>query len=239
MQKVLSGFVWIYWFFCFLLFLIVVTLLFLLTFWFDKYRIIPNKALKGLGWIMLKPIPTWSFEIKGADKTKVDKPVLIVSNHQSFLDMPLLYMLPWRMKWLAKKSLLKIPFLGWIIAMTGQVMIDRKSLRSAIKLDLLVEPILNGIPGMIFPEGTRTHNGLLQPFQNGAFMLAQKYNFNILPVIHNGGYNAMPGGSWKFNFNRHFTVSVLDPVDPNEFESVIALKNEIYQQIKTELNKIQ
>lgn len=239
MQKILSALVWIYWFFCFAFFLVIVTLLFLLTFWFDEYRTIPNKALKGLAWIMLKPIPTWSFETKNANLSKVKKPVLIVSNHQSFLDMPLLYLLPWDMKWVAKKSLLKIPFLGWLIAMTGQVMIDRKSLRSAAKLDTLVEPIRQGIAGMVFPEGTRTPDGTLQLFRKGAFTLAKKYNFYILPVVHNGGYQAMPAGSWKFNFNQHFTVSVLEPVDPAGFETVEALRNEIHQQIGTELSNLQ
>lgn len=239
MQNFLSALIWVYWFFCFLLFLVIAVLLFIVSFAFDPYRKIPNKALKGLGWLMLKPIPTWSFRIKGDDKFKIKQPVLIVSNHQSFLDMPLLYLLPWQMKWVAKKSLLKIPFLGWIIAMTGQVMIDRTSLRSASKMDALVEPIRQGIPGMVFPEGTRTRDGSLLPFRNGAFSLAKKYNFHILPVVHNGGYSAMPGGSWKFNFNQHFTVSVLNPVDPAEFENVEVLKNQIYHQIRTELINLQ
>ncbi len=239
MQKFLSALVWIYWFFCFSFFLIIVALLFIFTFPFDKYRKIPNKALKGLAWVMLKPIPTWSFQVKNADKRKVEKSVLIVSNHQSFLDMPLLYLLPWSMKWVAKKSLLRIPFLGWLIAMTGQVMIDRESLRSAKKLDTLVEPIRKGIPGMVFPEGTRTRNGLVQSFKNGAFSLAKRYNFNILPIAQNGGYETMPGGSWKFNFNQQFTVSVLEPVNPNDFKDVKVLKKEVHERISNELAEIQ
>jgi len=118
-------------------------------------------------------------------------------------------------------------------------MIDRKSLRSARKLDALIEPIRNGIPGMVFPEGTRTRDGSLQPFHKGAFMIAKKYNFYILPVVHMGGYEVMPGGSWKFSFNRHFIVSVLKPVNPAAFENTEALKDEIYQQISRELSNMQ
>lgn len=238
MQKFLSALVWIYWFFCFLFFLILVVVLFVFTFPFDRHKKIPNKALNGLGWMVLKPIPTWKFEINGADTQKISEPVLVVSNHQSFLDMPLLYLLPWSMKWVAKKSLLKVPFLGWLIAMTGQVMIDRKSLLSAKKMDDLVEPIRAGIPGMIFPEGTRTDDGSLKPFRNGAFALAKKYNFNILPIAHTGGYNAMPVGSWMFNFNQHFTISVLEPIDANDFDDKSVLKQEVYTQIEKELTKI-
>lgn len=238
MQKILSALIWVYWFFCFSFFLIVVTVLFVVTYPFDKFKIFPNKALKGLAWTVLKPIPTWSFKIINADVDKISKPTLIVSNHQSFLDMPLLYLLPWNMKWVAKKSLLRIPFLGWLIAMTGHIMIDRKSLRSFHEMNALVEPINQGIPGMVFPEGTRTTDGSIQPFKRGAFALAKSHNFNILPVVHKGGHDAMPGGSWKFNFNQSFAVSVLEPVDPVSFKDADALKNEIYQQISKEYNKL-
>ncbi len=239
MQKFLSALIWIYWFFCFFFFLIIIALLFVLTFPFDKYRTIPNKALKGLACIILKSIPTWSFEIKDADYSKVNRPLLIVSNHQSFLDLPLLYLLPWSMKWVAKKSLLRIPFLGWLIAMTGHLMIDRKSLRSYKKLNALVEPVKQGIPAMVFPEGTRTPDGTVQPFKNGAFALAKKYNFHILPVVHRGGYEAMPAGAWMFNLNQHFVISVLEPVDSTAFKSVKELKEEVHKQIGDELNNIQ
>lgn len=239
MQKILSALVWTYWFFCFTLFLIIITLLFILSYPFDKYRKIPNKALKGLGWFSLKPIPTWSIEIKGADAAKIQRPTLIVSNHQSFLDLPLLYLLPWQMKWVAKKSMVKIPILGWMIAMTGHLLIDRQSLRSYQKLDALVDPVRHGIPALVFPEGTRTRTGDVLPFKKGAFTLAQKYNFRVLPIVHSGGYEAMPRGSWKFNFNKRFVISVLDPVAPSKHETAEALKKEIHRQITAELQKIQ
>ena len=156
MRALLSILVWLYWTVCFLFFLVIVTLLFLVTYPFDEYRKIPNKALKGLAWIVLKPIPTWNIKITGAELRKVKQPTLVVANHQSFLDLPLPYLLPWRMKWVAKKSLLKIPILGWLIAMTGHLMIDRKSMRSYKELTNLVEPVQQGIPAMVFPEGTRT-----------------------------------------------------------------------------------
>ncbi len=238
-QTFLSALIWIYWFFCFTFFLVVITILFLITYPFDTYRKIPNKALKGLGWFALKPVPTWSVEIKGADKSKVSQPTLIVSNHQSFLDLPLLYLLPWQMKWVAKKSMLKIPILGWMIAMTGHLMIDRKSLRSYKKLDALVRPVRRGIPALVFPEGTRTRDGSVQPFKKGAFTLAQKYNFQVLAIVHYGGHEAMPRGSWKFHFNKHFVISVLEPVDASHFETAEKLKDEIHQQISSELHAIQ
>lgn len=188
--------------------------------------------------MILKSVPTWKFVIINAEKYKVNKPTMVIANHQSFLDIPLLYLLPWTMKWVTKKSLLKIPVLGWLTAMTGHLPIDRESMRSVRKMDALVEPIQDGIPGMIFPEGTRSTTGELKPFKNGAFALAKKYNFQILPVVVNGGYTAMPRGSWRFSFNNKFVVSVLEPLDPDDFFDSKSLKKEAFQQIQAELTKI-
>lgn len=236
MRSFLSILVWAYWTICFHLCLIVVTLLFVITYPFDKHRQIPNKFLKVLAWLVLKMIPTWYFEIVGAEKRKIKQPTMVVANHQSFLDIPLLYLLPWTMKWVTKKSLLKIPVLGWLTAMSGHLPIDRASLRSFKKMDELVEPIQQGIPGLIFPEGTRSPDGTLKPFKNGAFALAKKYNFQVLPVVLKGGHDAMPRGSWRFSFNKNFMISVLEPIDPCDYEDPDLLKNEVFRQIQKELN---
>lgn len=234
MQTIFSIIIWIYWAVCIIVFFLIVSLLFLITFPFDRLNRIPNKVLKGLAWIMLKVNPGWTFDIEGADTQKLDKSTIVVANHQSFLDLPLLYLLPWRMKWLAKRDLFKIPIFGWIIYMTGQIGIDRKSMKSAKKLDALVTPIQEGIPAMIFPEGTRTETGEVKPFKNGAFKLAKRYNCNVLPIVLKGGYQAMPPGSWRVSLKQHFSLSVLDPVNPEDFESENELKEAVYLLIKKE-----
>jgi 1-acyl-sn-glycerol-3-phosphate acyltransferase len=188
---------------------------------------------------MLKLNPGWTFEIRGADHSKIPHPTIVVANHQSFLDMPLIYLLPWSMKWVAKKSLFRIPILGWIIYMTGHLGIDRKSMRSVKKLDKLVEPIQEGIPAMIFPEGTRTQTGDLKAFKNGAYKMAKQYNFNILPIVLHGGYQAMPSGEWRLNFQQHFVLSVLEPIAATEFGTESELKNAVFTLIERELKSLQ
>lgn len=187
---------------------------------------------------MLMINPGWKFIIEGAQTEKVSEPTIVIANHQSFLDLPLFYMLPWTMKWVAKKSLFKIPILGWIIYMTGQIAIERYSLKSVKKLDYLVQPIQNGIPGMIFPEGTRTEDGNLKSFKNGAFLMAKRYNFKLLPIVHNGGFEAMPSGSWKISPRQTFRISILDPINPEEFESIEEIKETAYQKIEAELERL-
>lgn len=235
MRTVFSVIIWIYWAVCIITFFCIVTLLYLLTLPFDRFNRIPNRVLKGLAWVMMKINPGWSFEIDGADPQKISQPTIVVANHQSFLDLPLLYLLPWGMKWVAKKSLFQIPIFGWIIYMTGQIAIDRHSMRSAQKIDKLVEPIQAGIPAMIFPEGTRTKTGELKPFKKGAFKLAKQYNFNILPVTLDGGYQAMPSGDWRIDYKQDFKISVLDPVPADQYESEKELKDAVFLLIKEEL----
>ncbi|SMO79302.1 lysophospholipid acyltransferase family protein [Fodinibius sediminis] len=235
MKTLFSIFLWIYWAVCIIVFFGVVLVLYLLTFPFDRFHRIPNKVLKGLGRVMLKVNPGWSIAMRGAEQEKIARPTIVVANHQSFLDMPLLYLLPWSMKWVAKKSLFRIPILGWVIYMTGQLGIDRRNMRSAQKLDALVAPVKAGIPAMIFPEGTRSRTGELQRFKNGAFRLAKEYDFNILPVVLQGGNQAMPRGSWRVAPKQHFDIAVLDPIDPGQFGSVNELKEEAFSLIQKEL----
>lgn len=239
MRTLFSIFIWIYWTLCIVTFFVIVSLLYLFTFPFDRFNQIPNRTLKGLARSMLAVNPGWDFIVEGAEADKVTKPTIVIANHQSFLDLPLFYLLPWSMKWVAKKSLFKIPILGWIIFMTGQIAIERYSLKSLKKLDYLVQPIQNGIPGMIFPEGTRTEDGNLKAFKNGAFLMAKRYNFNLLPIVHNGGYEAMPSGSWRIDPRQTFKISVLDPIDPQEFENTEEIKETAYLKIERELERLQ
>lgn len=239
MKTIFSIIIWVYWAICILAFFLIVSLLYVVTYPFDRYHEIPNKALKGLGRAMLTVNPGWTFDIAGADRSKVSRPTIVVANHQSFLDLPLLYLLPWSMKWVAKRELFRIPILGWIIFMTGHIGIDRQSLSSVKRLDKLVEPIGEGIPGMIFPEGTRTQTGDMKKFKSGAFKLAQRYNFNVLPVVLEGGYEAMPSGSWKVNTRQNFAISVLEPVASERYETEKALKEAVFSLMKEELLSLQ
>lgn len=229
---------WIYYGFCFLVFFILVSLAFLLTFPFDRFREIPNRILKGLGFMMIRTNPGWKATIKGLENDPGDEPTIFVANHQSFLDMPITYLLPWTMKWVAKKSLFHIPILGWIIYMTGHLGIDRKSLSSVKLLDKLVEPIQNGVPAMFFPEGTRTTTGEIGRFKNGAFTLARQYNFKLQPLVLDGGYRALPSGSWKFRFREEFKISVLPSIDPGDYGSTEELKSKVHEAMEKELNAL-
>jgi len=236
--RLFSIFVFTYFSFLFLVFFVIISLVFLFTFPFDKYRKAPNFTLSIMARFMMFASPGWKMEFMGTEKFDASKPTVFVSNHQSFLDMPLIYHLPWKMKWVSKKSLTYIPVMGWLVWLTGHLTINRKSRTALKKLDNLVQPLKDLVPVMIFPEGTRTMDGELKPFKNGPFLLAQEHGFALQPMVINGGYKAMPPGSGKLNPNVNFKLKVLDPIDPSEFEDMRALKEHTRQIMAKHLTEL-
>jgi len=239
MRTLFSIFVWIYYTFCFVFNFFLVALLFVITYPFDPYRKYPNKAVSLLAAMLLRFNPYWKISIKGQEKYDGSRPTIFIANHQSFFDLPLAYLLPWGMKWVTKKGLIYIPFFGWIIRMTGHLTIDRSRMTSVRKLEKLVNPLQENIPVMIFPEGTRSRDGKLKRFKNGAFQLAKKHNIRLQPLVFNGGHEALPTHEWRFKIRQKFFVSVLDPINPDNFESIDELKSYSHKVIADELEAIQ
>lgn len=238
MRTLFGIFVYLYFSFLCLLFFVIISLVFLFTFPFDKYRKAPNFTLSIMARLMMKASPWWNIVIHGTENFDPSEPTIFVSNHQSFLDMAVIYHLPWKMKWVSKRSLTYIPVMGWLVWLTGHLTINRTSKTALKKLDNLVEPLKDLVPVMIFPEGTRTMDGKLQPFKNGAFMLAKAHGFKIQPMVINGGFKAMPSGSNKMNPKVNFEVQVMDPINPEDFEDMKELKDHTRMLMEQQLKKL-
>lgn len=188
---------------------------------------------------MMKASFGWKIKMDGLENYDPSQPTIFIANHQSFLDIPLIFHLPWKMKWVVKKSMAFIPVMGWMVGLTGQLTIDRKSKTALKMLHNLVEPIKDGIPVMIFPEGTRAIDGELKPFKNGAFVLAKEYDFILQPIVIDGGYKAMPSGARPLNPSATFKLKILEAIDPNEYEDARVLKNHTRQVMQNEVMKLQ
>lgn len=238
MRSLISFFIWIYWILCIIAFFVLICVVRLFTFPFDSYHLIPARMVHGVTWIMLKVNPNWHWEILGADSDKISKPTIVVANHQSFMDVMLLNRLPWTMKWVVWKPLFYIPFLGWLMYLTGQIGIKRESVHSLFKLETLSDPVKNGIPAMIFPEGERSPDGEVKEFRGGAFELADHHNFQILPVVLKGGYEALPKGNFKMRIKENFVISVLDPVSPDDFKNLEEMEISLRDRIAEELRDL-
>ena len=120
----------------------------------------------------------------------------MVANHQSMLDILLLSHLPREMKWVAKESLFRTPWVGWMLRMSGDIPVRRGDAESGGEALARARRryLARGMSIMIFPEGTRSATGTLLPFKNGAFRLAIEAGVPVLPVAVNGTGAGMPKG---------------------------------------------
>ncbi|AUX42036.1 hypothetical protein SOCE26_034610 [Sorangium cellulosum] len=120
------------------------------------------------------------------------------SNHQSVLDILVLgAALPGDFKWAAKRSLMKIPFLGWHLRLAGHVPVDRTvGSRAAVDAIARFEQVLrSGKPLLVFPEGTRSEDGILREFKNGGFYAAVRAGVPVVPVAIEGTHLLMKKGA--------------------------------------------
>jgi len=132
--------------------------------------------------------------VEGIEHLKEKGPYIFMSNHQGSYDIfALLGHLPFQFKWLAKKELFSIPFLGWTMAAAGYISIDREGTRETIKaMNKAAQKIREGMSVVIFPEGSRSSDGSIQPFKKGGFTLAIKSKVPIVPIAITGSRQIMP-----------------------------------------------
>ncbi len=129
--------------------------------------------------------------VTGNENIKKNKSYIIVSNHQTGFDIFLLYgYFPIDFRWIMKKELRKLPFIGFASEKVGHIFIDRSSPRAAMQsLSEAKKKLVNGNSVLIFPEGTRSRNKEMRPFKKGAFKLAFELGLDILPVTIKESYN--------------------------------------------------
>ncbi len=142
-------------------------------------------------------------------------PYIFMCNHQSALDIfSLLNGLPVQFKWIAKRELFYIPFLGWAMKRAGYISLDRKHPREAIKaMDDAAKKIREGTNIIIFPEGTRSKDGHLLPFKKGGFSLALRAKVPIVPVGISGSNRLQPKGSFIPNQKGVIYLRIGKPVE--------------------------
>src|SRR3989338_2146647 len=132
-------------------------------------------------------------EIKGTENLLQDGPQILASNHQGAFDiLALQAFIPMQFRWVAKKSLFKIPIVGWSMSLAGYVGIERERASTAYKsIEAAAERIKNGTSVLIFPEGTRSATGELLPFKRGGFLLAVKSGVPVIPISITGTKDIM------------------------------------------------
>jgi 1-acyl-sn-glycerol-3-phosphate acyltransferase len=192
--------------------------IFLVTLPFDRRRTWSHlfSCFQGMLYVWVNPF--WRVKIEGREKLPWNRPAVFVANHLSILDILVLDGLFTPFKWVAKGVLFRLPFVGWNMRLADYVPIwrgDRDSVRTMMarcraNLD-------RGVPLMIFPEGTRSEDGELLPFKEGAFKLACEANCPIFPMAVTGTGDAIPKHGFFFRTSMRARVQVLDPIHPAQF----------------------
>lgn len=182
---------------------------------FDRnpVRFRTGRWFRRLGATIVRINPAWRVHLAGLEALEPSRAYLVASNHQSMVDIPLLCLLPWEMKWIAKVELFKTPLVGWMMQMAGDIPLDRKQKAGAQALLRAKSTLQKGCSVMVFPEGTRSMDARVHAFTDGAFALAVKAGVPVLPVAIEGSYDCLPKGGWRFGEPKDIYIRVLDPID--------------------------
>ena len=212
-QSILSLWAWLVLVLCILIWFPVMVVLLLVTGPFDRGRYIVGYVFRRIGPAMATLNPLWQFRYSGTMPQNPRHPYVVVSNHESFADILLISHLPWEMKWLSKAELFRIPIMGWMMWLAGDIPVKRGFGPSAVEaMERCRKALRQRVSVMIFPEGTRSKTAELLPFKDGAFRLAIEAGVPILPLALSGTGTALPKHGWRFGRSAA-PLRVLKPVD--------------------------
>ncbi|MEZ4403304.1 MAG: lysophospholipid acyltransferase family protein [Kofleriaceae bacterium] len=172
-----------------------------------------GRWMRRFGRVSARVAPQWRFRVEGPTPPGIaEQPYVVVANHQSTADPWLLSSLPWDMRWIAKDSLFRAPVLGWLMRLGGDLPVVRGDGPSVVRMMAAARATLaGGLSLMVFPEGTRSRDGQLGPFKDGAFELAIGAGVPIVPVVVDGTHKCRPKGSRWFG-DADAVARVLAPV---------------------------
>jgi len=162
--------------------------------------------------------PAWPVRISGREKIRRDEAYVMVANHQSLLDILVLFRLFVHYKWVSKIENFRIPLIGWNMRLNRYIQLRRGDRSSVVKmLALCRETLAAGNSVMIFPEGTRSPDGRLRAFKTGAFVLAKATGRPILPIVVDGTASALPKRGFVLQGRHRISITILDEIPPESF----------------------
>src|SRR5271166_1975597 len=179
----------------------------------DPVPRIPGRWLRRLARVTTRLSPLWRFEVRGAGPDDIgSNAYVVVCNHESSADPFLLSQLPWDMRWVAKQELFRTPMSGWALSLSGDIPLRRGDADSVRAMLAECRRTLGeGLSVMMFPEGTRSEDGTIGRFKDGAFELAIDAGVPVLPLALTGTRDCRPKGSVWFG-EASAVVRVLEPM---------------------------
>jgi 1-acyl-sn-glycerol-3-phosphate acyltransferase len=217
-----------------LVWLLLLALIFAATAPFDPGRYAAGRWFRLAAVASVAINPFWQFRTSGVRIDDARRPYVAIANHESLADIFLISHLPWEMKWLSKEAIFRIPIMGWMMRMAGDIAVRRGSAKSrAQALDQIRDRLAKRVSVIVMPEGTRSTTDELLPFRDGAFRVAIELGLPILPIAVAGTRDAMAKGSLQFRRARA-EVRVLEPIETvgMSLEQVAWLRDTTRQRIQ-------
>jgi 1-acyl-sn-glycerol-3-phosphate acyltransferase len=219
----------------------IAVLIWLLTVLFDKRLTWLHQFSSFWASTYIWTNPFWSVDI--IDRKKIDpkQTYVMVCNHQSMLDIIVLYRLFAHFKWVSKKELFSIPFIGWNMRLNRYISVDRGSKMTHLKMMKSCEQNLKrGNSIMIFPEGTRSPDGEIHSFKDGAFKIALAAKMPVLPILLEGSSDLLPKHGLILRNKNKIKVKILDPIPYASFEglSTKELSDKVREEMVKEFDKL-
>jgi 1-acyl-sn-glycerol-3-phosphate acyltransferase len=212
-----------------------------LTVIFDKKRIIVHYLTCLWGSLYTWANPWWRVRIRNRENFKKGKSYIIICNHQSMLDIVVLFRLMAYFRWISKTEIFRVPVVGWIMYMNNYINLKRNDQKSIFRMmEISRKALLSGIPVLIFPEGTRSASGELQQFKDGAFILAVDTKTDILPLIITEDSGTLSGSGIFMKNLLSINVTVLKEIPYSSFKNygVRETKKMVYSLMNKELRKL-
>jgi 1-acyl-sn-glycerol-3-phosphate acyltransferase len=157
--------------------------------------------------------------VRGREHAEGSEPFVVMSNHQSLYDIPVLFCaMPGRIRMVAKAELFKVPIWGKAMLASGFIRIDRSDRAEAVaSLRAGASMLKAGTRIWIAPEGTRSVTGALGPFKSGGFRMALETGTRILPVAIDGTRLTLPARGTAVQLGHRTVVTILPPIDPRPY----------------------
>lgn len=165
---------------------------------------------------------------------------IIMYNHQSSFDIPAFSAaLPIEWKVIAKKEVLKMPFIGWVTKVGGHYFVSRDgSTSDTQEVKKIISKIKSGPSVILAPEGTRSLDGKLLPFKKGGFLIALLASVPVVPMVIWGGKNVKPKGSYIIKSGQKIVVKILPSINVSELPKGRKGREELENLVRTAMEEV-
>jgi 1-acyl-sn-glycerol-3-phosphate acyltransferase len=208
----------------------------LLTWPFDRRRVVLHLYSSAWAVFYVRLNPLWRLRTTGRELLPWHGAAVLVANHASLIDILVLFDLFRPFKWVSKAEIFRVPVIGWNMRLNGYVPLTRGRAESVRRmLAHCGELLAAGSPVLLFPEGTRTDDGKLRTFKDGAFELAVRHQVPVFPIAVHGTRRALPKHGLVLREHVDARVEVLPALQPADYTGVAALRDAARARIEAAL----